>query len=275
MGTALKSILKDIFRIPPLPRVSLEVQELASREGTDPAEICQRLETEPALCARVLQLANSPVYGFVREISTLEEAGNLLGNRCLANLALTSAAARCFRGSSGSSAARRQAAWERALQTAIVARLVAKLTKHADPSRSYTAALLCDLGSLAMIEHYPVESVHLEPLDADPERCLERERELFGMTHAEAGGILFERWKMPDTLVECARLHHAPDQARRQPEVSRVIHLACELTMRLRGQDADTPLQLNGQELDGPLLARLQEQYAAECTKSQSLWTLR
>lgn len=272
MSHALESLLDEIRRLEPLPSISLEVLELAGREDTRPAQLCRLIETDPALCARVLQLANSPLYGFIREIASLDEACNLLGTRCLASLVLTSAVARNYSGGDDSERERRQRAWERAIRNAVAARLLATLTGLADRHRAYTAALLCDIGELVMLQHFPAEHAGLETLPA--EQRAQGEQRVFGITHAQAGAILLERWRLPDALAECARWHHDPAQARIDPLLTRLVHLASSLAEHFEGPDTDIRALLEGTGIGESALDSLQDELARELTRARGLQAL-
>ena len=92
MNLPLKDIVQDLRSLEPFPSVATRVLELASDEEVVPSELIEIIQLDPGLTAKVLRLCNSALYGFQREISTLQEAGNLLGVRALVNLVLTSSA---------------------------------------------------------------------------------------------------------------------------------------------------------------------------------------
>jgi HD-like signal output (HDOD) protein len=285
MTTTLQNLLEEIRSLEPLPTVSLEVLELAGREETQPADLCRLIETDPALCARVLKFANSPLYGFVREIGSLEEACNLLGNRCLASLVMTSAVARCYVSADENTREWRRSAWEHASQNAIAARLLAGITGLADRHRAYTAALLCDIGQLAMLQHssLSLQAIAAQAQDAQQQRQLEHQH--FGIDHAGAGAYLLERWKLPDALVECARHHHQPTAAVIDPMLTRLVALASSIAEHFRNQTfqgqqfgsaALGPLyaELEGTGVDQVALAGMSERFARELERARALQPL-
>jgi HD-like signal output (HDOD) protein len=285
MSTTLQNLLEEIRSLEPLPTVSLEVLELAGREDTQPVDLCRRIETDPALCARVLKFANSPLYGFVREIGSLEEACNLLGNRCLASLVMTSAVARCYMSAEEDAREWRRAAWERAIQNAIAARLLAGITGLADRHRAYTAALLCDIGRLVMLQHSPqaLQAIETQTQDAEQQRQLEEQH--FGIDHAGAGAFVLERWKLPDALVECARHHHQPAAAVIDPMLTRLVALASSIAEHFRTQQwgtqqpgsafvSELSAELEGTGLDQVALAGMSECFAKDLERARALQSL-
>ena len=55
---------------------------------------------------------------------------------------------------------------------------------------------------------------------------VEAERGVLGSDHAEVGGWLAERWGLPGDLVEAIACHHRPEQARLNPELTSLVHIA-------------------------------------------------
>ncbi len=55
---------------------------------------------------------------------------------------------------------------------------------------------------------------------------IEAERGVLGSDHAEVGGWLAERWGLPGDLVEAIACHHRPEQARLNPELVSIVHIA-------------------------------------------------
>jgi HD-like signal output (HDOD) protein len=76
----MDSYFKTIIdKIPPLPESILRIEALAKDPDITYQSIASILNKDPLLTAEVLKSANSPIYGFSREINTLESAISLFG----------------------------------------------------------------------------------------------------------------------------------------------------------------------------------------------------
>ena len=84
---------------------------------------------------------------------------------------------------------------------------------------------------------------------------LEAEESVLGVTHAEVGGWLAERWNLPDHLVEAVLLHHTPARAVRNPDLVSLIHCADVLAYRIPGLSVEFD---KGVEFDHEALNRLE-----------------
>jgi hypothetical protein len=64
------------------------------------------------------------------------------------------------------------------------------------------------------------------PLDADS--ILHAERELFGLDHCQAGGLLMTMWNFPLTFIEVASYHHEPRKGDGLDLVG-LVSLSCQI----------------------------------------------
>jgi hypothetical protein len=66
------------------------------------------------------------------------------------------------------------------------------------------------------------------------------EKETFGMSHDEAGGLLAERWSLPESLADAIRHHHVPEASSVNPALTDHVYLADLLMSRFAaGQELE------------------------------------
>jgi hypothetical protein len=117
------------------------------------------------------------------------------------------------------------------------------MTRRADPEEAFVAALMQDVGMLAM--HTALGERYGELLAAtrgDHSLLPTQERSALGFSHADAGGRLGERWRLPEQIVVPIRRHHGdaagpPGAAHESPMVATVVlayHFSNVLTSRDR-----------------------------------------
>jgi len=92
---------------------------------------------------------------------------------------------------------------------------------------AYTAGLLHDIGRLALIASQPAQYVKLL-LAAEENPCdvLERERQVFGVDHCEAGRWMAEAWKLPKEFAAVTSRHHAEPDAGKS-DIVVLVHRSC------------------------------------------------
>jgi HD-like signal output (HDOD) protein len=73
-----------------LPETAIKVQEVCANPLGSVAELTKVIEKDPMLTANLLKAANSPLYGFAREIKTLSQAVSLFGLATVRGFAIAS-----------------------------------------------------------------------------------------------------------------------------------------------------------------------------------------
>jgi len=72
-------ILTHIKNLPPLPKSVMEVQKITSDPNSSIKDLVNVIKEDPMLTANLLKAANSPLYGFTRQIKTVDQAVSLFG----------------------------------------------------------------------------------------------------------------------------------------------------------------------------------------------------
>ncbi|SDJ84233.1 sensor domain-containing diguanylate cyclase [Billgrantia gudaonensis] len=207
LPSALADRLAECPGLPSLPAAAAEVIRLAQGDEPRLADFAHAIERDPALTLRLLSLANSALYarGDAR-VATCSEAVSRLG------LDATLAAAMSF--GLPRPGPRENLDLERLWQRAIIAALSAQhLARRLCPQAAgtlFTAALIQDIGILA-----------LDALDGDSYRSLAHdlgdhdglcmaEQRYYGCDHALVGAWLAASWQLPDHLAAAIAESHGP-----------------------------------------------------------------
>ncbi len=72
-------ILVQIKNLPPLPNSVLEVQKITNDPNASIKDLVNVIKDDPLITANLLKAANSPLYGFTRQIKTIDQAVSLFG----------------------------------------------------------------------------------------------------------------------------------------------------------------------------------------------------
>jgi len=225
-----EDLVKGTVRLVSLPAVFLKVTRLVDDPRASGIMIARVIGEDPALTARLLRIANSPLYGFPARIDTISRAIAVIGTRGLRDLVLAYAAIDVlshFRGGLiGMSDFQR-----RSLLCALTARLLGIGCRIIEPESLFASGLLHDIGQLIMANKLPemAREVHLRARDSGmPLHLLERA--VIGFDHAEVGGELLRQWHLPEQIWEPVKCHHAPGEAQRSPLHAAIIHIADVVT---------------------------------------------
>lgn len=85
------TLANRIKALPPLPESVVQIQAICSDPNSGLADLTKVVEKDPMLTANLLKAANSPLYGFSREIKNVNQAVSLFGMATVKGFALASA----------------------------------------------------------------------------------------------------------------------------------------------------------------------------------------
>ncbi len=222
----------ELDRLPSLPAVAMKAYQMAQSADVDAEELSRTVEQDPSLSTRLLTVVNSPYFGLRARVDSITHALVILGREELAHLALLLSSEAVFRGLSNAAG---QALWQHSARTAELARALARMSRRFEPSSSYTAALLHDVGKIFLLSFAPRQLRKIEQLG---ERYglpdYEFEREWFAHDHATLGAAMLRRWGLPANLCEAVEQHHGPlpGQPGPTPEAA-LVALADHIAHRL------------------------------------------
>jgi putative nucleotidyltransferase with HDIG domain len=194
--------------LPSRPSVYMELNRILSDPSWQPNQVSAAIERDVALSAKVLQLANSALFGLASTVTSVRDAVVYLGVDTIRSLTLTAEAFGKMtpRSDDGFSLDEFQRH----------AMLVARITAAILPSgrtqqEAVTAALLHDIGKLLVISDRKGSWTKLNEQARErqvPVHQIEQEND--GVTHADVGAHLLSLWGLPDGLVESVAHHHDP-----------------------------------------------------------------
>jgi HD-like signal output (HDOD) protein len=250
---ALRSVVGRLEALPARPEVYTEISALLVDPEATAARVAERLESEPMLAAKLLQLVNSAFFGVSRRVSDLVEAVQLLGLDRVRDLVLSLEAFRVPPDCGEFARKLLATLQDRSLRCAVLARAIHPAREPA-ASNTFAGALLHDIG-------LGVCATHLSgPLEAAFERVrregiplIAAERAEYRVSHAEIGAYLLGIWNLPSALAEAAAFHHEPErETSGRPCALTWVHAASALVAECEG--GELPL---GPALDTAYLDRL------------------
>jgi putative nucleotidyltransferase with HDIG domain len=217
MATGLSSALQQTTalqpawrpeEIPPFPAVALKALNLMAGKDTSLIELCNLIRPDAAFSTEVLRIANSPLVAFSKDVTSVVQASILLGFGRLRRVVIT-VGLRAYLTESFTPLL--QSCWRHSLASALLAERAAK-TCGLDKDTAYTAGIMHDIGRVVLAVSMPHKYSRITEQPADcPRDLLQKERELFGIDHCQAGVTLVDTWKLPQYLSSITGCHHNPD----------------------------------------------------------------
>jgi putative nucleotidyltransferase with HDIG domain len=202
----------------------LRVLQALQDPERDANAVQQVVANDPAISAKLLRVANSPVFALSQRVVTIAEAVRLLGYANVHGMLLGVGAFALFR----SEQINLKAFWRHSIATALGARMLAPKV-GCPPEEAFAAGLLHDIGKLVLAVQE--ETGYQRALDLEREAKLtglEAEHAMFEFTHPEVGQTMAERWNLPGRYVRAIAHHHEPRSADDETIFCALIGLADE-----------------------------------------------
>ena len=227
-----EDILKKIKQLPPLPESAMQIEAVYQNPDSSFNDMVKILEKDPLLTADILKAANSPLYGFSREINAISQAVGLFGMGTVRGFALASIVKKSFsldlspygiNNDMFSALSKKQ----HGLVTAWCLRKENKLMGVLSP-----AAFLVEIGKVLIAQQVMADGKEEAFRDAltnlqDVEAA---EREIVGADTPEVSATIFAQWKFEEGLVDVIRNCQNPEKAaeedQRAAQILNVVRVA-------------------------------------------------
>lgn len=182
-------------QLPTLPGTAVAFLRLCDDPTVGVADVARIAQRDPALLARILQVANSPFYGTREPITDVVRAAAILGLRNLKLIGVGFAIVGDLWAHSDASPTLSGLIGSSALAGA-GARSFSERVGTGRDEEAFTSGLLAFVGELALLRCMPDEFEALwEESSGLPSRNAQKKR--LGADGATVGSVLLERWNLP------------------------------------------------------------------------------
>ena len=241
-SSALLAQFKAAKRLPSPPGTAIQVLALCRAEDVEVKQIADTVMSDPALSARLLRFANSPISGLRREVTSIREAVLLLGIRTVKLTALGFSLATLETVSDCPEFDIRRF-WAESFLRAVVARRIAGTLTNVDREDAFTIGLLAAIGQLALAQGLRERYSQVLAAAGKGRPLAEAEQDAIGTDHVQVGANLLQEWHLPPTLVEGVASQQVviEPQRRQTPgqRLAQAIRMANELVPHLVALVAD------------------------------------
>ncbi|PLX96890.1 MAG: HD family phosphohydrolase [Desulfuromonas sp.] len=199
-------IVGEVGDLPPMPIVAVKVLELLQDPDTSVKKLAETISLDPAVSARMLKIANSAMYGLSRQVTTLQNALVILGERTVRSLVLASSMSSVNK----SYGLLEKMLWEESIGCALAARFFSIKLQKVNADEAFMVGLFSNLGKIVRnnndAERYQdlVEAVY-----NGAGEYLVLEQEVFSNPYHLVGAAVLDSWKIASLLVEA--VHHQMD----------------------------------------------------------------
>ena len=187
--------------LPTLPEVALKARDAVADPEVTAGQVADIVATDPAISARLIQVANSPFFRARSPIDNLQTAISRMGIATVRDLVNSLAMQQIFQATNAQLDERLRALWEHSVQVAAISRVLAMAFPNLQPEQAMLAGLIHDVGALPILTR-----AEDEPKLLSNTRLLDR---IVHKLHAKLGRIILASWNFPQSLIDVAAEHES------------------------------------------------------------------
>jgi putative nucleotidyltransferase with HDIG domain len=213
----LKQAICNIETLPAMPIIAQKILTLNLDSDEGERTMLRLIEQDPLISAKIIGLANTPLFGTSKRVSSIFDAAMLLGitrvKSVTIGIAVMSSLAKITAGKLDI-----QGLWLHSLAVAIALRILSRAmpanTRPLD-DEIFLAGLLHDIGYLVLnqLDQKRSDELHTRFASDNEHSAGEIEAELLELNHGELGAELARYWALPESVVAILRYHHDPKNA--------------------------------------------------------------
>jgi len=197
LQTAVKT---DQLVLPTLPEVALKIRDAVDSEASSAQDIAEMMRQDASLSARLIQVANSPLYRTRNPVDDLQMAVTRLGIRLVRNLVSTLAMKQIFQATSDELDRYFRDIWNTAVEVASISRMLAAAVPGISAEQALLAGLIHNIGALPIL----VMADENDELFSDTDELNGIVTQLQG----RVGGLILRSWNFPDHMIEVVERCH-------------------------------------------------------------------
>lgn len=211
-----------------LPDACFKVKALMEDEDSAISDFADVIGVDPSMTSRLLQIANSAIYRFPGEISTISRAITIIGTQAIYNMMLVDVAASAFK-HFANQAIDLKRFWRMSIYCGLVTKNLAIKAGIKDIERLFVAGLLQNFGELLVAKINPEVAQRCEQYSRD-NLPWDLQKVALGFIYTDISAALLKIWQLPEKIIIPIR-HFNQAQSNQINQDVKVLNLASRLAL--------------------------------------------
>lgn len=211
-----------------LPDACFKIKGLMDDENSAIEDFANVISVDPSLTSRLLQIANSAIYSFPGEISTISRAITIIGTQAIYNMMLVDVAATAFKHFSNQAIDLKRF-WRMSIFCGLATKNLAIKAGVRDIERLFVAGLLQNFGELIVAKTTPEIAQQCEKYS--PEQLpWSLQQQALGFTYTDISAELLKIWQIPEKIILPIRHFNEAKTIQINKDV-KILYLASRLAL--------------------------------------------
>ena len=211
-----------------LPDACFKVKALMADENSEISNFADVIGIDPSMTSRLLQIANSSIYSFPGEISTISRAITIIGTQAIYNMMLVDVAATAFKHFENQAIDLKRF-WRMSVYCGLASKNLAITAGIRDIERLFIAGLLQNFGELLVATINPEIAQRCEKYSKN-QLPWQLQELVLGYTYTEISADLLKIWQIPEKIILPIRYFNAASSIDINKDV-KILNLASRLAL--------------------------------------------
>ena len=244
----IAGVTVDSDKLPKVPEVVQKLIASLNNGDVDMQDLARQISLEQVVTARILRVANSPLFGGQRDITTVNDAVVRLGLSTVRSLVMAAAFVTAFKSPLDFDI---KAFWGRSFRMATLCKWLAGLSSSTDvdAESAFSCGMMSEIGVLVIHIINPAQACQIETLVSHGGNRLLIETTRLNYTHNDVSAALAEHWNFPESFYYALLDQADPLSSEQTNTYAGLIHLAGFLETAL-ADGVDEEALLAGLPLD-------------------------
>lgn len=211
-----------------LPDACFKIKSLMDDESSTIEDFANVISVDPSLTSRLLQIANSAIYSFPGEISTISRAITIIGTQSIYNMMLVDVAASAFKHFSNQAIDLKRF-WRMSVFCGLASKNLSIKAGIRDIERLFVAGLLQNFGELIVAKIDPEQAKICEAYNSEALPWQLQQSQL-GFTYTDISAEILKIWQIPEKIILPIRHFNEAKDIQINKDV-KVLYLASRLAL--------------------------------------------
>ncbi|PPD29866.1 MAG: histidine kinase [Methylomonas sp.] len=187
------------LEIPSLPEVAIKLRQ-AIQKDIGIADAVKIIQLDPVISAKLIEVANCPLYLTLVPAKNCLEAVNRIGLTATRNLVISLSLKQIFKSNSLVIKERLEKLWKQSLYLSALCHVLAATSQQANPEEALLAGLVCDIGMipfLSFVANLPEEFINEQEI-----------KQAMPTVVSAVSATILKEWQFADEFIDAALNSH-------------------------------------------------------------------
>ncbi|HSW62909.1 MAG TPA: HDOD domain-containing protein [Dissulfurispiraceae bacterium] len=229
---ALRVLVQKIPKLPTLPMIAERILGMVDDDVASVETIVETVAQDPAIAAKVLSFANAAFYGAGEPVLSVRDAVMKIGFKNIRSIALGISLMTIFSESKEKFASAYHRIFLHSVSVGVISRQIAEKVACELADKAFIAGLLHDIGKLVINKYFEDDYARILDEFNNGLFLIDAEKKVLGITHADIGVWLADKWNLPAIIQDAIEFHHAPSEAKNNRKLVALAHVANAVAAR-------------------------------------------